>query len=334
MCFCGPAGRYHALVAMDHAGNQPVSLNSSECLIASAMRAANGLDPSERAGLFGPASITWQINRESALFLAAGRAALLQLAHPWVATALEQHSTLIERPIARFHSTFRIIFTMVFGSVDQATAAARRLYSRHTYIQGDLAEPAGSHYQANEIGALLWVYATLVESAVIAYEFVLPPLTAAQLETYYAESRIMAALFGLPPDALPIDWQSFLMYCREMEQSDQLGVTVSARAMAQSLLTGAGSWIKPPPWYRALTTSWLAPRLHTEFGLALPPRDQESVARIRRRLPRFYPLLPHAVRYVGPWHEAQSRLAGRSPSLLTRASNRFWIGAPLLPFAE
>ena len=47
------------------------------------------------AGIFGPESITWRINRESALFLGAGRAALLQLAHPWVATALVEHSTLL-----------------------------------------------------------------------------------------------------------------------------------------------------------------------------------------------------------------------------------------------
>jgi uncharacterized protein (DUF2236 family) len=32
-------------------------------------------------GIFGPSSISWKVNRESALFLGAGRAALLQLAH-------------------------------------------------------------------------------------------------------------------------------------------------------------------------------------------------------------------------------------------------------------
>jgi uncharacterized protein (DUF2236 family) len=35
------------------------------------------------AGIFGPKSMTWQINREAIIFLAAGRALLLQLAHPW-----------------------------------------------------------------------------------------------------------------------------------------------------------------------------------------------------------------------------------------------------------
>src|SRR5579863_430441 len=113
-----------------------VSRSDSEALIAAIERAT--LD--RRAGIFGPASMSWRVNREAALFLGAGRAALLQLAHPWVAAALEQHSTLMSRPIARFHHTFRIVFAMIFGSLEQAAAAARHLYTLHTNIRGELPE--------------------------------------------------------------------------------------------------------------------------------------------------------------------------------------------------
>jgi len=47
---------------------------------------------STAAGVFGPASMTWRMNREAILFLAAGRALLLQLAHPWIAAAVADHS--------------------------------------------------------------------------------------------------------------------------------------------------------------------------------------------------------------------------------------------------
>src|SRR5438270_31528 len=63
-----------------------------------------------QAGIFGPFSISWRIHRESALFLGAGRAALLQLAHPWVAAAIDRHSKVRNQPIARFHNTFRVVF--------------------------------------------------------------------------------------------------------------------------------------------------------------------------------------------------------------------------------
>ncbi len=160
-------------------------------------------------GIFGPSSISWKINRESALFLGAGRASLLQLAHPWVAAALDQHSNLRSDPLARFHNTFKVVFTTIFGTLQQALAASRSLYQLHTRIQGEMpasvgAFPASSHYQANEVDALRWVFATLVDSAMIAYETVMPPLSCEEKEKYYAESRTLAMLFGIPPAALPL----------------------------------------------------------------------------------------------------------------------------------
>jgi uncharacterized protein (DUF2236 family) len=313
-----------------------VSPEQSASLIASL---ASRSTPDPRAGVFGPSSASWKINRESALFLGAGRAALLQLAHPWVATALDQHSNVMENPIARFHSTFRIVFTMVFGSLAQATAAARHLYEVHTQILGNMPEDIarwqrGSHYQANEVAALRWVFATLIESAVLAYETVLPPLAPAELAAFYADSVRLASLFGIPPDTLPADWESFLIYCRDMEQSDELGVTDSARAMAHNLLRGSNSWIKPPHWYRALTTDWLRERFRNEFRLPFGRDEERAITAARKRLPRYYRQLPVSLRFVGPWHEAQARLAKRAPGPLTRLNNRFWIGQPIMPFAS
>ncbi len=312
-----------------------VSRTDSESLIAG----IEGATADPRAGIFGPSSMSWKINRESALFLGAARAALLQLAHPWVATALQQHSGLMARPIARFHNTFRIVFAMIFGSLEQAVAAARHLYALHTRIRGEMTEGGGawargSVYEANEIAALRWVYATLVESAVLAYECVMPPLTAAELAAYFAESKTLAGLFGLPASELPEDWAGFLDYCRTMEASNQLRVSQTARGMAHDLLAGAGSWIKPPRWYCALTKECLPERFRQEFGLQFEEEDRKAARRAKGWLPRFYGKLPAAIRFVGPWHEAQARLGGRSVGVVARLSNRFWIGQARLPFAR
>jgi uncharacterized protein (DUF2236 family) len=312
-----------------------VTEQQSEFLLERAARLAAGPE----AGLFGPGSITWRVNREAALFLGAGRAALLQLAHPWVAAALAEHSTVMNRPVARFHNTFRIVFTMVFGTLAQALAAARHLYALHTRIQGRICEdigryPRGSHYEANEVAALRWVFATLVESAVVGYNAVLPPLGDSDREQYYVESCRLAGLFGIPAEALPENWEAFAAYNRQMHASDALGVTAGARAMAHNLLAGAGSWIHPPRWYRALTAAWMPPRFREEFALPDGSRDRRAAERALRLLPRIYPRLPGGLRFAGPWREAQARLARRGPGLLTRYSNRFWIGEPRLPFGN
>ena len=250
------------------------------------------------------------------MFLGAGRAALLQLAHPWVSAALAQHSNLLNDAVGRFHSTFRVLYTMLFGTRGQATEASRQLYRLHTGIRGEL--PSGEHYEANEIAALRWVYATLVESAIMAYELVLPPLSLSELGQYYAESKRMAALFGISPDALPEDWAGFLQYTAEMFDSPQLCVDAGALALGRSVMSGAGTWLRPPHWYGALTSSWMPVSLRAAFQLDFGPREEQAVHRAARWLPRIYPYIPAGLRFVGPFHEADARLRGRAPGLLTR----------------
>lgn len=288
-------------------------------------------------GLFGPSSVSWRVNRESAVFLGAGRAALLQLAHPWVAASLQEHSNLRNDAIGRFHGTFRVIYTMVFGTRAQAFAAARQLYLRHTRIRGELPETVGEyrrgeHYEANETAALRWVWATLVDSALLAYGCVLPALTAEEREQYYREACRMAALFGLNEDSLPPDWAAFSRYLDDTLHSPVLQVSASARALGSAVLSGVGTWVRPPGWYRALTASWLPPHLCAGFGLAFSARERASLAIAMRVLSYVYRRVPKSLRYVGPFQEAQAQLSGRTPGWLTRSSNRFWTGQPRLFF--
>jgi uncharacterized protein (DUF2236 family) len=289
-------------------------------------------------GFFGPGSVTWRVNRESAVFLGAGRAALLQLAHPWVAVALAQHSNLLNDAVGRFHSTFRVIYTMLFGTRGQALEASEQLYQRHTGIRGQLPNSVGEHrrgdhYEANEVAALRWVYATLVESAMLAYEFVLPPLSLSDREQYYAESGRMAALFGIPAETLPPSWSAFTSYTAEMYDSQQLAVDAGSLALSRSVLSGAGTWLQPPQWYHALTAYWMPPRLRAAFELPFTAREQRAVERAADWLPRLYPYIPGRLRYVGPFFEAEARLRGRTPGVLTRGSNRFWMGQPRLLYS-
>ena len=291
-----------------------------------------------KSGIFGPSSISWKINRESALFLGAGRASLLQLAHPWVAAALDQHSNLRSDPLARFHNTFRVVFTMIFGTLEQAIAASRSLHQLHTRIQGKISEPVacfhrGSHYQANELDALRWVYATLVESAVFAYESVLPTLSIAEKEAYYSESKTLAMLFGIPPSALPTDWLAFEAYNQAMWSSDTLGVNALSREMARRVLHGRGSWVPVPHWYRALTAEWMPEQLRDAFDLPHGEPERRVAARAARWLPHLYRRIPKSIRFVGPYQEAQARLHNRSIGPVTRASNRFWMGQSRMLFS-
>ncbi len=287
-------------------------------------------------GIFGPNSMTWRIDREAVIFLGAGRALLLQLAHPWVAAAVAEHSRTFTDPIGRFHRTFELMFTMVFGSLDGALAASRRLHRRHATISGVLPEAIGpfakgSSYCANDVAALRWVHATLVETAAIAHDLILPPLSHEERERYWDESRLFGALFGLRSSDLPADWASFLDYNAAMVQSDTLSVSTAAREVAGHIFTGGRRWLRPPRWYLALSTRMLPERLRAGFGFDFDERDSRAADRALVWIRRVYPHLPARLRYVGPYHEAQARLRGKpQPSLTTRSLNKAWIGRPKL----
>jgi uncharacterized protein (DUF2236 family) len=287
-----------------------------------------------REGVFGPASMTWRVDREAAVFLGAGRALLLQLAHPWVAAAVADQSRVFADPVGRFHRTFGVTFTMVFGSLDQALAVARKLYQRHEAVTGVLPQSAGpfvagASYHANEVAALRWVHATLVETALLAHDLVLPKLSDSERERYWSEVRLYAALFGIPPDSLPPDWASFVAYSDGMAASDVLTVSPAARDIAQQIFSGRVTGIRPPLWYRALTAELLPERLREAFELPLGEAERRSAARAVGWMRRIYPSLPQRLRIVGPCQEAEERLKGRDrPSLATRGLNRLWIGRP------
>jgi uncharacterized protein (DUF2236 family) len=286
---------------------------------------------SANAGVFGPSSMTWRMNREAILFMAAGRALLLQLAHPWVAAAVADHSKALTDPIARFRRTFKVVFTMVFGTVDQAFAAARSLHRRHGSITGVLPDAvgpfkAGSAYCANNISALRWVYATLSDSALAAHDLVLGGLDPAERARLYSESQRFAAMFGIPAHVLPTDYTGLSGYVQAMCDSDILTVSAAARHIAAQIFAPSRIW-RVPRTYMALTSGMLPERLRKNFGLAYGDTERHRSERAIGWIRRVYPVLPARLRYVGPYHEAQQRLAGRSnPDIPTRLANRLWIG--------
>ena len=70
------------------------------------------------AGLFGPETMTWRVNREGVLLLGGGRALILQVAHPLVAAGVADHSNYREDPWGRLYRTLDLTTKIVFGSAE------------------------------------------------------------------------------------------------------------------------------------------------------------------------------------------------------------------------
>lgn len=277
-------------------------------------------------GLYGPSSTTWRIARDWVVFLGAGRAALLQLAHPYVAHAVAQHSETTRDPVGRFNRTFQALFGVLFGDLDTAVDTAWRVRSIHDRIHGPITEdagrfPRGHRYHANEAEALFWVHATLVDTAVMAHEIGFGPLSGRDKEAYYRELLRTAALFGIDPAAAPRDWAAFSAYVARTLESDTITVGAPAREIASFLIRPANPVARPAMrLYAAFTAAMLPPRLREAFDLPYSPADAALVAASRRALRRAWPHIPERVRFRPEYHEAMARLRGRPrPDRLGRA---------------
>ncbi|MFN7951339.1 MAG: oxygenase MpaB family protein [bacterium] len=282
-----------------------------------------------RAGLFGPSSMMWEIGRESACFLGGGRAALLQLAHPYVAHGVDQHSKTRTDPFGRFQRTFANVFDMIYGDLDSALESARRVHQIHARIHGPIREKVGRYaegdrYRANEVPALMWVHATLWDSAVQAFELVVRKLTAAEKDRYYEETKLFALLFGIPLAALPPDWASFAAYNRRMWESEDVVVGDAAREIASFLLTPPDRLLTPvTAWAKIVTAGLLPPRIRAGFGLRFGVSERRVFDATIRALRATHRSWPYRVRYVPAYIEARRRLTGRTDrdrigELLTR----------------
>jgi uncharacterized protein (DUF2236 family) len=272
------------------------------------------------AGLYGPGSVAWEVNRETLVFLGAGRATLLQLAHPAVAQAVADHSRVTRDPLGRFRRTFAQVFPMVFGSLDEAVAAARNLYRVHSRIEGRL--PDGTLYAATDIEALVWVWATLTDTARLVYERTVRPLTPAELEAYYQASRLSMLLFGVFPEELPGSWAEFAAYFAARAAS--FNVIPAARRLADELFTLSPVLRPVLRRYLRFSAALLPEKLAGAFGY---PRDPAYADRVFELARRLRPLLPRLVRYLPPYLEAEARLRGQTPGRLVRALRVLWVGS-------
>lgn len=266
-----------------------------------AAAASRGVDPA--APLFAPDSITRRVNREAVLLLGGGRALLLQLAHPLVAAGVAAHSRFEQEPLRRLWRTLERTLTIAFGSGAEALAAVRRIEGAHVRVRGRLGEACGpfrrgTPYDANDPALLFWVHATLVDSALVAYQRFVAPLSVAERRRFYDESRRSARLFGIPARCIPADEAAFQAYMRDMLRGPTLTVGRDARSIAAALLSPP----LPPPLRqlagaaRLLTVGLLPPPIRRRYALPWGPLRERSLDAAAALLRVGLPLLPAPLR--------------------------------------
>lgn len=260
----------------------------------------------ELVGLFGPGTMSWRVDRELVVLAGGSCALLMQAAHPVVAAGVLQHSTYATDPFGRLMRTLTSSFDVVFGNRSRAEAAIRRVNAIHESVRG-VRPDDGSPYSASDPEALLWVHATLVDTALRVYGRFVEPLSPAEEQDYHEEAARVAVLLGVPPDRIPQTVSAMRAWMDTMITDKRVRVTPAARQIARTVLHPVPG-VPGVVWDAAhlVSIATLPASLRRQYGISWSPRRERGMARIAPLVRRTLPLLPAPLRFA-----PQARAADR-----------------------
>lgn len=267
-------------------------------------------------GIFGPGSAAWRVGRERVILAGGPAALLLQVAHPLVAEGVRAHSDFSADPLRRLRGTLDAVLTVSFGDRTQVRGAVDYVDRKHRPVQGTLpvqagSLPAGTPYRASDPELSLWVFATLVWSAVEVTEAFRRPLARKERDAYYRDMTRMAHLFNVPAALLPGDYAGLERYV-DQQVSATLHVGPDAALIARQVLAPDPPIVVRPvrPLPAVLAAGVLPPTVRTAYGLAWRRRERVCFAVVRRATRLAAPLLPARIRYWPHYLMARQRVAG------------------------
>ena len=233
-----------------------------------------------------------RVAAEPAVMLGAGRALLLQIAHPKVAQGVADHSDVEERPLDRLLGTLDFLVIVTFGTEEEARRMGRTIRRVHERI-------TGPGYSGNDPDLQVWVNATLIDAALFVYERVLGSPSGDLSAAYIDQARHVADVLGCPPDAQPADLTAFRRYMDDMISS--LEVTDTAREVMRAVLWSRKlRWMAPALWANRFVTTGLLPEpIRERFGLPWSDRKDRVLWTLLRTNAFFYRLVPRPVRQAG-----------------------------------
>jgi uncharacterized protein (DUF2236 family) len=283
-----------------------------------------------RHGVFGPGSVVWRLGGDLDVFLGGGRAALLQLAHPKVAYAIDQHSRTRADVGGRFQRTFAHVFAMVFGDLDEACTSARRVHAVHSRVHGTISDAigswrAGTPYEANDPETLRWVQATLLDTVLVVRERLRGALPEHVKDAFVREHDRFAALFAIPPALRARTHAEHAAYMARMLASGELAVAPCARDMAR-FLVGRGGDAMQPPLGRAVE-ALSAELLPGDLARAFELRGSRRWARVAlHALAPVARIAPDAALAIPARAQAERRIARRPASRVAAWTERRLFG--------
>jgi uncharacterized protein (DUF2236 family) len=262
----------------------------------------------------GPDSLSWERVGDLRGMLVAGRALMLQVAHPVVAGGVDGHSNFAEDPWGRLRRTIDAVITFTYGG-PEAIRFGQALRRMHGRIKG--VDWAGRSYHAHDPEAYAWVHATLYEGGRVMCEHFGPRIPAGGEQRFYDEWLQIGRLLRVPEGRLPPDLEDFDSYFEEMIDERLEDNRVVREVLAAISSPAPPPHVPRPVWLparvsgghvtRLVTIGLLPPRLRERWDLEWTPRQQRELRAFTRLVRRVAPRVPERLRFFPEAYAARRR---------------------------
>jgi uncharacterized protein (DUF2236 family) len=266
-------------------------------------------------GYFGPDSVSWQVHKEVTVLFGGARAVLMQAAHPLVIAGARATGFYERNPWKRLQRTLILTYTITFGTIAEAHAAADRINDVHTRIHGT-DEVTGLPYDALDPELLLYVHACLVDSALLFEELTVGRLDDAGRQRFHEEQMLAAELVKVPRAIIPPTVPALRSYLQDVYDSGILRATDSARTVADLFRDPPkdAEWRPVLRGVSRLAFGTLPPVLRDMFEIEQGPGRRAAMRATFAATKRLRPLLPPRYRYIAPYTEWRMKQKGVEPT--------------------
>ncbi len=255
----------------------------------------------------GPESLTWRYFGLWLGFAYGSVPQLLQVMHPVLGHAVDEHSNIKDDPFDRLIRSMGPIYGVIYdGPGAEETARAVRGY--HEQIKGTM--PSGEHYSALNPEVFHWAHATFVEGLVYGFSDLLGPFSRAEQEQMYAESRQWYRLYGMTMGNVPETLDDFDAYWDHYVEHVLEPTPFSGwllEAFRSPPPPPALTWLPKPLWRPlsrivgqaavVIATERLPERVRRELDLPWTRLHRVEAVLLRRTLRTLNNVLPRHRRY-------------------------------------
>jgi uncharacterized protein (DUF2236 family) len=259
----------------------------------------------------GPDSCTWRDFGSYLFHLMLPQAFILQSAHPVIDAAVGKEKKYKYDPWGRAKGSVALLWPVVYSRPEKAIAMGVKLRELHREIKG--VDKHGKKYHALDPEAYSWVHITGFDASVRMHEIFGKPPSAQQRARMFEEWKQMGALLGIIDRYIPQTEAEYWTYFNNiidnrLEYGEVLEDLLNPSFFAQYpkppelkyLPTFAWKIIAmPSSWFmHKITIATLPRNFREKFGLRFGKIDQRLFQAFAWLVRTFYPLTPHAMRYI------------------------------------